>query len=56
MGCHFLLQGIFPTQGSNPDLLYCRQFLYCLSHQSHSNQKIVTKAVLEKGSITEYGQ
>ena len=21
MGCHFLLQGIFPTQGSNPSLL-----------------------------------
>ena len=21
MGCHFLLQGIFPTQGSNPHLL-----------------------------------
>jgi len=20
VGCHFLLQGIFPTQGSNPDL------------------------------------
>ena len=23
---------IFPTQGSNPDLLHCRQILYCLSH------------------------
>ena len=22
--CHFLLQGIFPTQGSNPGLLHCR--------------------------------
>jgi len=22
VGCHFLLQGIFPTQGSNPHLLY----------------------------------
>ena len=31
--CHFLLQGIFLTQGSNPDLLHCRQTLYCLSHQ-----------------------
>ena len=28
-----LLQGIFPTQGSNLGLLYCRQILYCLSHQ-----------------------
>ena len=25
VGCHFLLQGIFPTQGSNPGLLHCRQ-------------------------------
>ena len=33
VGCYFLLQGIFPTQGSNPGLLYCRQNLYCLSQQ-----------------------
>ena len=31
VGCHALLQGIFPTQGSNPDLLHCRWILYCLS-------------------------
>ena len=31
--CHFLLQGIFPTQGSNPGLPHCRQTLYPLSHQ-----------------------
>ena len=28
VGCHFLLQGIFPTQGSNPGLPHCRQRLY----------------------------
>ena len=33
MGCHFLLQGIFPTWGSNPGLPHCGQALYCLSHQ-----------------------
>ena len=33
VGCHALLQGIFPTQGSNPDLPHYRQILYCLSHQ-----------------------
>ena len=33
VGSHFLLQGIFPTQGSNLGLLHCRQILYCLSHQ-----------------------
>ena len=30
---HFLLQGIFPTQGLNPGLLHCRQIHYHLSHQ-----------------------
>ena len=33
MGCHFLLQGIFPTQGSNPGLPHCRWILYQLSQQ-----------------------
>ena len=33
--CHFLLQGIFPTQGSNPGLPHCRQMLYHLSHQGN---------------------
>ena len=33
VGCHALLQGIFPTQGSSPGLPHCRQILYCLSHQ-----------------------
>ena len=28
-----LLQGIFPTQGSNPGLPHCRQILYQLSHK-----------------------
>ena len=30
--CHSLLQGFFPTQGSNPGLLHCRWILYHLSH------------------------
>ena len=33
VGSPSLLQGIFPTQGSNPGLLNCRQILYHLSHQ-----------------------
>ena len=28
-----LLRRIFPTQGSNPGLLHCKQILYQLSHQ-----------------------
>ena len=33
VGCHCLLQEIFPTQGLNQGLPHCRQTLYCLSHQ-----------------------
>ena len=33
VGCHALLQGIFPTQGLNPGLLHCMWILYWLSHQ-----------------------
>ena len=36
--CSFL-QGIFPTQGSNPGLRYCRQILYYLSHQESVSPK-----------------
>ena len=32
-----LLQGIFPTQGSNPGLPHCRQILYQLSHKRSPN-------------------
>ena len=33
VGCHALLQRIFPTQGSNPGLPHCRHVVYHLSHQ-----------------------
>ena len=32
MGSHYLPQGIFPTQGSNPGLPHCMRILYQLSH------------------------
>ena len=32
LGSHSLLQGIFPTQGSNSGILDCRWILYHLSH------------------------
>ena len=41
VGCHTLLQGIFPTQGLNPSLLYCRQIPYYLSHQGSPSYTIV---------------
>ena len=40
MGCHFLFQGLFPTQGSNPGLPHCRQTLYRLSHQGFPIQSL----------------
>ena len=33
VGCHALLQGIFPTQGSNPGIPHCGRILYYLNHQ-----------------------
>ena len=32
VGCHALLQGISPTQGSNPGLLHYKKILYQLSY------------------------
>ena len=33
VGSHSIIQGIFPTQGSNPGLPHCGWILYQLSHQ-----------------------
>ena len=33
VGCYSILQGICPTQGSNPGLLHCRQILCHLSYR-----------------------
>ena len=33
VGSLSLLQGIFPTQGLNPDLPHCRRILYQLNHK-----------------------
>ena len=49
VGCHALLQEIFPTQGSNPGLLHCTQILYQLSHQGNTNMYIIVKRLKIKG-------
>ena len=52
VGCHFLLQRIFPTQGSNPDLPHCRQTLYCLNHKGsfyYVDHNKLLKSVKEMG-------
>ena len=47
MGRHFLLQGIFPTQGSNPRLLHGQADSLLLSHQGSLPMRrlAVTQAV-----------
>ena len=40
VGSLSLLQGIFPTQGSNPGLLHCRWILYQLSYQGRVRSNI----------------
>ena len=42
VGCHFLLQGVFPAQGSNPGSPLCKQILYCLSHQGSSQESYIS--------------
>ena len=39
VGSLSLLQGIFPTWGSNPGLSHCRWILYQLSHQGCPNSR-----------------
>ena len=43
VGCHFLLQEIFQTQGLNPCLPHCRQMLYRLSQQGSHQIKETLK-------------
>ena len=40
--CHFLLQGIFLTQESNPGLLHYRQILYRLSYEGSPRVSVAT--------------
>ena len=46
MGCHSLLQRIFPTQGSNLGLPHCRQTLYHLNHQGSPSTNFCVISVL----------
>ena len=49
--CHFLLQGIFPTQGSNLGLPHCRQTLYRLSHQGSPINEIIYDNFILSGKM-----
>ena len=43
LGCHFLLQGMFPIQELNPSLQHRKQILYHLSHLRGENFKLEEK-------------
>ena len=45
VGCHFLLQGIFPAQGLNLGLLHCRPILYHLSHHCLLSGLLIAQAL-----------
>ena len=55
VGSLSLLQGIFPTQGSNPGLPHCGRILYQLSHKGKGrNGKDLTEAEEIKKNLQEY--
>ena len=55
-GLPAFLQGIFPTQESNPGLPHCRQILYHLSHQGSPDgtTRCNNNKCLQKVKITQY--
>ena len=50
MGCHCLLQGIFPTQGFNLGLLHCRRILYRLSYEGSAARSLVGSCYTAQGA------
>ena len=58
VGSLSLLQGIFPTQGSNWGLLHCRQILYQLNYQGNglNNENGLIIPVLKSSSFSKYGE
>ena len=51
LGCHFLLQGMFPIQELNPGLQHCKQILYHLSHLRGENFKLEEKEQEKKNHV-----
>ena len=52
VGCHFLLQGIFPTQGSSADLLHWQVDSLPLSHLG-SPQELIGKFQICREGLSE---
>ena len=54
-GCHALLQGLLPTQGSNPGLPHCRRILYQLSHKGSPGDLISHECAVPQVSPIRWG-
>ena len=54
VGCHFLLQGIFPTQGSSLRLLHCRKILYCWAVGEAQQEAIGSVNVSPKRKVSKF--
>ena len=54
VGCHFLLQWIFPTQGSNPRLLHWQADSLALSHEG--SQVLVTPPIVTVALSCSFNQ
>ena len=54
VGCHAVLQGIFPIQGSNPGLPHCGWVLYLLNHLG-SSRILEWVAYLSPGDLPDPG-
>ena len=53
VGSLSLLQGIFPTQGSNPGLPHCRLILYQLSHKGSPEYRSEYLSLLQRIFLTQ---
>ena len=53
VGSHSLLQGIFPTQGSNPGLLHCRQIFFTIWVIREAQQSLYSLRKHESSSSAE---
>ena len=55
VGCHFLLQGIFPTQESNPCLLHWQADSLEMSHEESPQYPLDSQKQVQSRQCTEQG-
>ena len=53
VGSHSLLQEIFPSKGSKPGVLHCRQILYHLSYHGSPNSIMFSMSVSKNDRVLE---